>query len=78
MNRESPYTGYIDSIIARASPGDRLTATVSALSSRLDPVDNSYRLFVVGSGFLQGKTAPLPDYDLFNHLNIYGDHILFQ
>ena len=69
----APLTGYLDFVVFRAQPGQTFRATVYAQAfSKQAP---GYRLFVTGTGFLQGPTPDsVVDANLFNHMNIVGSY----
>jgi hypothetical protein len=70
----STYQGYIDFAIFRAHQGDRFRVEVFAKSSSALEAENSYRLLVTGTGFLEGAKGKEVPTDTYNHRNIYGPH----
>jgi len=70
----STYQGYIDSVIWRAHIGDRFRVDVFTTASKLE-AENTYRLFVTGTGFRSGSRNNEVPTDTYNHRNIYGPHI---
>ena len=66
------YKGYVDFAIFRGEKGDDFAVKIT--SSHVDLINNQYRLYVTGSGFLEGPDGSLEDPNSFNHWNIFGSH----
>lgn len=65
--------GFVDYVVFRASAGMVYEVKVWArLTARSQ---HRYRLFVTGSGFLEGSPGAEKDADLFNHMNFEGPYI---
>lgn len=73
INAFASQTGYINWVVFRAHPGQKLRATVRVLDYLT--ANPNFRLLVTGTGFNQGATpTTCVDADLFNHLDITGPY----